>query len=336
MPAISTSEVLGALVAATGWKIGGEKMSLLQPGTLTHLVKVEPGVEGKKKFESEVRKLLHLDEDQIFDVFFECAVPGEADRNLELQSLSAYDAAVFCAAMTAADRANTKKEMEKSKFFETRAYMPGVTSNFNSATGGSQGSSPGNPSTRPIRNPGAAPEEQPTLGARNNRPMGPEMQPAHGARNSRAMGPEMQLTHGARNSRPMGPEIQPTHGARNSRPMGPEMQPTHGARNSRPMGPEMQPTHGARNSRPTGPEMQPIHVARSSRPTGPEMQPTQGARNSRPMGPEIQRTNGASERNMEEDFHEPDPRDRPDTGRKLTVVHGMLKRMRNLGRPSSA
>ncbi len=40
-------------------------------------------------------------------------MPGEQERKLELKSISAYDAAVFCASMTAAQRLKQEQELEE-------------------------------------------------------------------------------------------------------------------------------------------------------------------------------------------------------------------------------
>ncbi|GIL46371.1 hypothetical protein Vafri_3361 [Volvox africanus] len=69
----------------------------------THMVKVKPGEEGRVAFIQDVRRLLRLRENQEFSITFECKVPGHG-MFLDLKGLSSYDAAVFCAAMTAVER----------------------------------------------------------------------------------------------------------------------------------------------------------------------------------------------------------------------------------------
>ncbi|GLI59255.1 hypothetical protein VaNZ11_001101 [Volvox africanus] len=69
----------------------------------THMVKVKPGEEGRVVFIQDVRRLLRLRENQEFSITFECKVPGHG-MFLDLKGLSSYDAAVFCAAMTAVER----------------------------------------------------------------------------------------------------------------------------------------------------------------------------------------------------------------------------------------
>ncbi|GAX73398.1 hypothetical protein CEUSTIGMA_g851.t1 [Chlamydomonas eustigma] len=73
-------------------------------GDQIHLVRVEPGPEGRLKFEKDVRTLLGLKHDQAFCVNFECHPPGQQNQKLELKGLAAYDAAVFCAGVTAGQR----------------------------------------------------------------------------------------------------------------------------------------------------------------------------------------------------------------------------------------
>ncbi|KXZ51380.1 hypothetical protein GPECTOR_12g342 [Gonium pectorale] len=69
----------------------------------THMVKVRPGEDGRVAFISDVRRLLRLRDNQEFSITFECKVPGHG-MFLDLKGLSSYDAAVFCAAMTAVER----------------------------------------------------------------------------------------------------------------------------------------------------------------------------------------------------------------------------------------
>ncbi|GLC44228.1 hypothetical protein PLESTB_000754900 [Pleodorina starrii] len=69
----------------------------------THMVKVRPGEEGRVAFIQDVRRLLRLRDSQEFSITFECKVPGHG-MFLDLKGLSSYDAAVFCAAMTAVER----------------------------------------------------------------------------------------------------------------------------------------------------------------------------------------------------------------------------------------
>ncbi|KAG2490390.1 hypothetical protein HYH03_011190 [Edaphochlamys debaryana] len=69
----------------------------------THMVKVKPGEDGRVAFIGDVRRLLRLRDNQEFSITFECKVPGHG-MFLDLKGLSSYDAAVFCAAMTAVER----------------------------------------------------------------------------------------------------------------------------------------------------------------------------------------------------------------------------------------
>ena len=45
-----------------------------------HRVKVYPGPDGKARFEQQIRELLGLEEDEEFDVEFECKAPGSSKR----------------------------------------------------------------------------------------------------------------------------------------------------------------------------------------------------------------------------------------------------------------
>jgi hypothetical protein len=47
-----------------------------------HRVKVYPGPDGKARFEQQIRELLGLEEDEEFDVEFECKAPGSSKKLL--------------------------------------------------------------------------------------------------------------------------------------------------------------------------------------------------------------------------------------------------------------
>lgn len=70
----------------------------------TYWLEVHPGPDGLRRFQSEVRQLLGLKDNQEFDITFECKVPGTAGSRCELKGLNAFDAAVYCASITAAER----------------------------------------------------------------------------------------------------------------------------------------------------------------------------------------------------------------------------------------
>jgi hypothetical protein len=86
------------------------KMGIKHAGQ-TYLVDVHPGKAGREKFVSEVRKRLNISPEQTFDVSFDCFLPSNSAfcTRTELKGMDAYDAAVFCATVTAAARecANT-------------------------------------------------------------------------------------------------------------------------------------------------------------------------------------------------------------------------------------
>lgn len=74
----------------------------------TYKVPVKPGSDGAKEFEDEIRNLLRLPDGQEFDVIFHCKAPVTGDK-LQLQGLSAFDAAVHCASVSASQRATQKQ-----------------------------------------------------------------------------------------------------------------------------------------------------------------------------------------------------------------------------------
>lgn len=80
----------------------------------TYWLEVRPGPEGLSKFQSEVRRLLGLSDNQDFDITFECKVPGTGSK-MELRGLSAFDAAVYCASITAAERAKGERDLRRGR-----------------------------------------------------------------------------------------------------------------------------------------------------------------------------------------------------------------------------
>eukprot|EP00878_Enallax_costatus_P001932 GHUV01002095.1.p1 GENE.GHUV01002095.1~~GHUV01002095.1.p1 ORF type:complete len:205 (+),score=47.12 GHUV01002095.1:95-709(+) len=80
----------------------------------THKVQVQPGPEGAKAFEKEIRDMLQLPEEQEFDVIFHCRAPGSGDK-LQLQGLCAFDAAVHCASMTSWPTASQQHAIRKQQ-----------------------------------------------------------------------------------------------------------------------------------------------------------------------------------------------------------------------------
>lgn len=80
---------------------------------ITHIVNVEPGEAGREKFIAEVRRRLNLRPDQLFDVMFECRLPS-SDERLDLNGFTAYDAAVYCATLRAAERVQAASSLLSS------------------------------------------------------------------------------------------------------------------------------------------------------------------------------------------------------------------------------
>eukprot|EP00877_Chromochloris_zofingiensis_P001311 jgi/Chrzof1/11180/Cz05g27040.t1 len=79
----------------------------------TYWLQVQPGVEGLQQFKTDVCKLLGLTDDQPFDITFECRVPGQ-DTRMELRGLHTFDAAVYCASITASERAFSSDDSSPS------------------------------------------------------------------------------------------------------------------------------------------------------------------------------------------------------------------------------
>ena len=95
-------------------------------GDVSHNIKVYPGAEGKAKFQDDVRRLLGLRDDQSFQVNFECQPPGE-DGRLELPGIDSFDAACFCASVTAGEReAERQRQLEQDALDATCPFSPHV------------------------------------------------------------------------------------------------------------------------------------------------------------------------------------------------------------------
>lgn len=45
-----------------------------------HYIKVYPGPDGKARFEQQIRELIQLDDDETFDVEFECKAPDSGTQ----------------------------------------------------------------------------------------------------------------------------------------------------------------------------------------------------------------------------------------------------------------
>lgn len=103
-------------------------------------LEVRPGAGGVEQFKEDVRKLLGLHQEQAFDITFECRVPIPLAGNfkLELQGLQAYDAAVYCASLTAAQRKHKKANGDSKRFVWS---SDGITSSSNGSTGSPSSSS---------------------------------------------------------------------------------------------------------------------------------------------------------------------------------------------------
>ncbi|KAF6258990.1 hypothetical protein COO60DRAFT_1270392 [Scenedesmus sp. NREL 46B-D3] len=74
----------------------------------TYWLQVKSGEGGATQFKEDVRRLLGLTAEQAFDITFECRAPG-AGSKMELQGLHTYDAAVYCASLSAARRGGGSK-----------------------------------------------------------------------------------------------------------------------------------------------------------------------------------------------------------------------------------
>lgn len=82
----------------------------------TYWLHVRVGEGGVERFKEDVRRLLGLTEEQAFDITFECRVPGQDDNSrMELRGLDAYDAAVYCASLSAAERVRSRGERRSKR-----------------------------------------------------------------------------------------------------------------------------------------------------------------------------------------------------------------------------
>lgn len=96
----------------------------------TYWLQVKPGQPGVEQFKDDVRRLLGLTAEQAFDITFECRVPGADESKMELQGLCAYDAAVYCASLSAARRAGGSRGDESRRHSTGSSAVSGSSSSL--------------------------------------------------------------------------------------------------------------------------------------------------------------------------------------------------------------
>lgn len=73
-------------------------------------LRVRSGPEGKEDFKRQIRQLLGFTQDMDFDVIFECKTPHNGAEKVQLHGFEAFEAASWCAAVSAAKRKKAKQE----------------------------------------------------------------------------------------------------------------------------------------------------------------------------------------------------------------------------------
>jgi len=94
-PALTPGEVDSSL--------SGAVMAVKLNG-MEHRITVTPGADGRKQFESDIRRLFDLSSEDDLEYSFDCIDPLNSDVGVVLEGRGAFDAAFHCAAVTAAKR----------------------------------------------------------------------------------------------------------------------------------------------------------------------------------------------------------------------------------------
>ncbi|KAL6769032.1 hypothetical protein ACKKBF_B17220 [Auxenochlorella protothecoides x Auxenochlorella symbiontica] len=107
----------------------------------THQVVVRPGLEGRAAFERTIREIFGLSENDTVSLTFGCALPqgvdtGAAGSDVTLSGWESFDAAVFCASLSAGQR-----QMRKAAAMAAADPAPVVS---------------GAPASAPLRRPAAS------------------------------------------------------------------------------------------------------------------------------------------------------------------------------------
>eukprot|EP00798_Chlamydomonas_sp_ICE-L_P022768 gene22768-29936_t len=76
-------------------------------GNQVHRIKVKPGEDGQKEFQSKIRDLFNIPPGVDFEVTFRCKAPpvvGITSDTIQLEGMNSYNAATHCASVMAAQR----------------------------------------------------------------------------------------------------------------------------------------------------------------------------------------------------------------------------------------
>jgi hypothetical protein len=96
----------------------------------THQVAVTPGEEGMRHFQATIRSIFGLQESDDVSLSFGCKVPG-AQSEITLDGWQAFDAAAFCAAVSAGQRLRGQQQRNESQL----TTVPRTTTKSNSPGG---------------------------------------------------------------------------------------------------------------------------------------------------------------------------------------------------------
>ncbi|WPT15037.1 hypothetical protein PSENEW3_00002978 [Picochlorum sp. SENEW3] len=77
-------------------------MTVVHEG-VTHQVVVEPGEEGQRKFQDDIRRIFGLEGHETIQLTFGCRIP-DSRQEVVLEGWESYDAAVHCASLSAGQR----------------------------------------------------------------------------------------------------------------------------------------------------------------------------------------------------------------------------------------
>eukprot|EP00798_Chlamydomonas_sp_ICE-L_P026130 gene26130-11848_t len=80
-----------------------------------HRIKVKPGEDGQKEFQSKIRHLFKIPPGVVFEITFRCKAPslvGSTSDTIHLEGMNSYSAATHCASVMAAQRIARNNTMD--------------------------------------------------------------------------------------------------------------------------------------------------------------------------------------------------------------------------------
>lgn len=98
-------------------------MTVVHEG-VTHQVVVEPGEEGQKKFQDDIRRIFGLEGHETIQLTFGCRIP-DSRQEVVLEGWESYDAAVHCASLSAGQRQKRVHSVSPAKRVVSRRMSNG-------------------------------------------------------------------------------------------------------------------------------------------------------------------------------------------------------------------